>query len=120
MRRVLLIVAVAVASSAVTAAAIVLPASAAGDDPTLRDRMERFESCMREQGFDLGPETTVVITPDGIRVNGEEVDAEAFRNARRECGAPFRGLVPRLGRGELPELGERMERLRDCLEAEET
>lgn len=119
MRRVLLIVAVAVASSAVTAAAIVLPASAAGDEPSFRDRVERFESCMREHGFELGRETSVVITPDGVRVNGKEVDAEAFRNAQRECGPPFRGVLPSFEPGELPELDGRLERLRDCMEAEE-
>ena len=118
MRRFFLIAAVAVASSAVTAAAIVLPASAADDEPTSRDRAEAFEACMRENGFELGPETTVVITPDGVRVNGKQVDADAFREAERECGPPFRELLPRLEDGELPELGERFGRLRDCLEAE--
>jgi len=121
MRRVLLIVGVAALSSALTAAAIVLPASAGGrgDDQPSRDRIEEFESCMSQHGFELGPDTNVVITPDGVRVNGKEVDAEAFRAAERECGPLFRGLLPRLDGAVPPELEEKLERLRDCMGTKE-
>jgi hypothetical protein len=120
MRRALLIAAVAVVSSVLTAAAIVLPASAGGrGDGTSRERIQEFESCMREHGFELGPETEVVISPDGVRVNGKEVDAESFRAARRECGPLFGGALPRLDGAVPPELEERFEGLRDCIEGRE-
>jgi hypothetical protein len=122
MRRLLPILAAAVLGSAITAAAIVLPAGASGDSenrkestwPRLVDpeRMEAFEACMRENGFDFGDETTLRITPDGVWLNGEKVDRERFREARRECGPRFRSLLPALG--DLPEL----ERLPDALAPE--
>ena len=118
MRRLIPILAAAVLASALTAGAIVLPARATEGD---RPEFERFEACMRDRGFDLGgPETEVRITPDGVTVNGEEVDAEAYREAQRACGGPpglrF-GLPPR---GEVePELRERLERMRNCMRAEE-
>ena len=119
MRRALLLVGVVAVSSALTAAAIVLPASASGDASSSGDRIEEFESCLQEHGFDVGPETTVEITPDGVRINGNEVDADDFRAAQRECGPLFRGDLPRLDGVVPPELDERLERLRDCVEAEE-
>lgn len=118
MRRVLLIVGVAALSSVLTAGAIVLPASAGGDSSS-DDQIRAFESCMREQGFDLGPETTVQITPDGVRVNGNEVDADAFREAERECGPLFRDVLPQLEGVVPPDLDGDLERLRDCVEAKE-
>lgn len=126
----MLILGVAVASSALTAAAIVLPAEAGdgsgGGDRLKRleggggDRVKDFEACMREQGFELGPETTVRITPDGVTVNGEAVDRDEFREAKRECGPLFPHVGPSFEPGELPDdMGERFERLRDCLEGDD-
>jgi len=74
---------------------------------------------MRQHGFELGPDTNVVITPDGVRVDGKVVDAESFRAARRECGPLFRGLLPRLDGAVPPELEQRLERLRDCMRTKE-
>lgn len=131
MRRLQLVVLVAAVSSGLTAAAIAIPAWAEDDKPErddsvfapARERIEKFEACMREQGFELGPETTVRITPDGVTINGQEVDAEKFRAAQQECGPLFPALVP--GRLELRdavpgELQERFDRLRSCLEDEES
>jgi hypothetical protein len=125
---------IAAASSLVTAAALALPALAEEPDDRLgfRERMRAFDECMREQGFDLRSEEGRVelrVTPDGVWLNGEKVDADAFRAAQRECrpeGRLFRGergrmpalpLDPRLVP---PELRERMERFRDCLDVEQT
>jgi hypothetical protein len=119
MRRALLLVGIAAVSSVLTAAAIVLPASASGDASPSDDRIEAFESCMRESGFDFGPETIVEVTRDGVRINGNEVDADDFRAAKRECGPLFRGDRPRVDGVLPPELDERLERLRDCVESEE-
>ena len=76
---------------------------------------------MREHGFELGgPETEVRITPDGVTVNGEEVDPKAFREAQRACGGPPGLSFALPPRGEIePELRERFERMRDCMRAEE-
>ena len=126
MRRLLPFAAVAVVASAVTAAAIVIPARAGGgeDRPKFRERIAEFEACMKENGFELSGETKIVVRPGEVTINGEKVDAEKFRTAQRECGPPFRpgfgfGLLPRLDRmpGDVPEeLRERMERVRKCLE----
>jgi hypothetical protein len=133
-RRLLPFLLIAAASSLVTAAALALPALAEEPDDRLgfRERMRAFEECMREHGFDLRPEDGRVelrVTPEGVWLNGEKVDGDAFREARRECGpplrAPFRGdpeLLPALPFGENavpPELRERMERFRDCLDLEQ-
>jgi hypothetical protein len=138
MRRLVPILAAAVLGSALTAAAIVLPAGASGDSenraeragPRLlnperfRERMEEFEACMRENGFDLGEEMSLRITPEGVWVNGEKVDAERFRELQRECGRPFRFPPPNLedlpeleGLPEAvpPELRERLEQFRRCV-----
>jgi hypothetical protein len=149
MRRLLPILAAALLGSALTAAAIVLPARASGDahdrderdrgvraGPLLLDperapeRIEEFEACMRENGFDLGDETTLRITPDGVWLNGEKVDRERFREAQRECGPPFRFAPPglddlpeleRLPDAVPPELRERLEQFRRCVrERDET
>ena len=141
MRRLLPILAAAALGSAVTAAAIVLPAGASGDSetrderagPRLPDReqaLERireFEACMREHGFGFGDDTTVRVTPEGVWVNGEKVDRERFREARRECGSPIlplRSLLPaleglpdleRLPDAAPPKLRERLEQFRRCV-----
>ena len=130
MRRVLPFVAVAVAASAVTAAAVVIPARAAGDDdrPSAGARFAEFQACMKEQGFDIGGDVEIVIRRGEVTINGKTVDAEAFREARRACGGPLRrglrfGLLPRLDRlpdDAPPELRERVERLRECLEQART
>lgn len=132
MRRFLPFVAVAVLASVLTSVAIVLPAGAGDRDGDgrsperaplpgeLRDRLERWESCMREQGIEVGPEMTILVTPDGVEVNGEPVDRDQFREARRECGRPFPGggLLERFGgRLEGPD-GRPLpspERLKQCL-----
>jgi hypothetical protein len=131
MRRLLSFAAVAVVASAATAAAIVIPARAGdgNDSPQFRERIAAFEACMKEHGFDISGETKIVVRPGEVTINGEKVDAEKFRTARRECGPPFRpgfgfgfGLLPRLDRmpGDVPaELRERMERVRECLEKAE-
>lgn len=120
MKRALLIAGVAAVSSALTAAAIVLPASAGGrEDRPSSDRALEFEACMTAHGFELGPETTVVITRDGVRVDGKEVDAESFREAARECRPPLRHALPQLEGNAPPELRERLERMRDCMEGRE-
>jgi hypothetical protein len=138
MRRLLPILAAAALGSAITAAAIVLPAGASGnsenraettrprllDPERMRERMQEFEGCMREHGFDLDEETTLRIMPDGVWLNGEKVDRERFREARRECGPPFRALLPalenlpeleRLPDAVPPELRERLEQFRRCV-----
>ena len=134
MRRLLPILAAAVLGSAITAAAIVLPARATGgsenraENPRPRlvdpERLEEFEACMRENGFDLSDETTLRITPDGVWLNGEKVDRDRFREARRECGPRFRSLLPafgdlpeleRLPDAVPPELRERLEQFRRCV-----
>ena len=128
MRRVLPFVIVAVIASAVTAAAIVIPARA-GDrhgHPRSASRIAEVEACMRERGFDISGDTEVIVRPGEITINGKAVDADAFRRAERECGPPFGrafgfgpGPLPRLDplRDDAPaELRERMERLRACLE----
>ena len=81
---------------------------------------------MKEHGFDISGQTKIIVRPGEVTINGEKVDAEKFRAAQRECGAPLRrgpglgfGLLPRLDRmpGDVPEeLRERMERVRECLE----
>jgi hypothetical protein len=111
MRRLLPYALVAVAASLITAGAIAIPALADDQDDPVRS----FEDCLREHGF--LPEDgrlDVQIRPDGVWLNGEKVDAEAFREARRECGPPLRGLLPALPSD--GDLEERMDRLRDCLE----
>jgi hypothetical protein len=131
MRRLLPFVAVAAIASAVTAAAIVIPARAGdgNDRPEFRERIAEFEACMKEHGFDISGETKIIVRPGEVTVDGEGVDAEKFRTAQRECGPPFGpgfghglGLFPRLDRmpGDVPEeLRERMERVRECLEKAE-
>ncbi len=131
MRRLLPFVAVAVLASAVTAAAIVVPAWAGEGERkregTIDERIREFDACMREHGFDFGRETEIIVRPGEVTINGRRVDAERFREAQRDCGPPFHapfGLVPH--RGELPgldgmpgipdDLRERVERLERCLE----
>lgn len=108
---------VAAASSLVTAGAIAIPALADDRDDPRPPAFREFEDCLREHGFDVRPENGRVelrVTPEGVWVNGEKVDADAFRKARRECGPPLRRVLPALPIE--PELRERMERLHDCLE----
>lgn len=118
MRRLLPVLAAAVLGSAVTAAVIAVGARATGsEEERPRERLERFERCMREHGFDLsGPRVEVRVTPEGVTVNGEEVEAEAFRRAERECGPPY--PPPRLDLDGPPvpdDLRERLERMERCL-----
>jgi hypothetical protein len=129
MRRLLPFAAVAVVASAATAAAIVIPARAGDRDtrPEFGERIAEFEACMKEHGFDISGETRITVRPGEVTINGEKVDPEKFRAARRECGMPFRpgfglGVFPRLDRlpDDVPdELRERMERVRECLEKAE-
>ena len=82
---------------------------------------------MREHGFGFGDDTTVRVTPEGVWVNGEKVDRERFREARRECGSPIlplRSLLPaleglpdleRLPDAAPPKLRERLEQFRRCV-----
>jgi hypothetical protein len=104
MRRLIPILAAALAGSALTAAALTLPALAADRD----ERMRAWEKCMREQGFDLEGTTTIRIEDGRVTIDGEEVDAERFRAAQRECGTPFRlpplDLQDRPGLERLPDL----------------
>jgi hypothetical protein len=94
---------------------------------------------MREAGLDLDldGDTVIHVTEDGVTVDGEAVDPERFREARRACGRPFR--VPGRGLDELPRLRDldelprlrdlpdtlpprfrdRLERLEDCLRPNE-
>jgi hypothetical protein len=154
MRRIALVLAIAVVSSGATAAAIVLPAGARDSDETrqdeqrggrpdgppwlrgaeFRERMEKFESCMREQGFDLGPESDLRITPDSATLNGEAVDREKLLNALRACrpadlppreefnpdrqefGGPGFGGPGFGGPGFAPGGREALDNLRECLE----
>ena len=122
MRRIALILAVAAISSGATAAAIVVPAGADDAQRGRREHLEQFQACMGRHGFEIGPETVVLATPDGITVNGKRVDDEAFRDAQRDCGP----LVPsprdlglefwdarRLDRGD-----RHLEQLRRCLDFE--
>ena len=135
MRKLVTLLAVAAVSSAATAAVLALPALADGDaapaaadaerplaapDPdAFRERVERFEQCMKDAGFDLtGDRVSVEVGPDGVTVNGKKVDADAFRAAQRECGPPFRGAfraLPFDGDGAPPALREHMERMRECM-----
>ena len=89
MRGLIPILGAAVVSSALTAAAITLPAQAGGRDERVGERQRQWEQCMRAAGFDLGDDTTVRVTPDGVTVDGVEVDPERFRDAERRCGLPF-------------------------------
>lgn len=89
MRRLIPILAAAVAGSALTAAALALRADAAPDEGGRSERERQWQQCMREAGFDLDGDVVVRVTPDGVTVNGEEVDPEAFREAERRCGRPF-------------------------------
>jgi hypothetical protein len=123
MRRIALILAVAAISSGATAAAIVVPARADDAQRGRREHLEQFQACMDRHGFEIGPATVVLATPDGITVNGKRVDDEAFRDAQRDCGP----LVPSprdLGLGELRDarrLGRadrHLEQLRRCLDFE--
>jgi hypothetical protein len=145
MRRIAVILAIAALSSGATAAAIVLPAGAGGGDdeprteqiedgeqrPELQGLHEEFRSCMEDQGFTIGPDVEVEVTPDGVTLNGERVDRERFLNALNECRGQMDvpDGVPRGGFGGDggppgffgPPDGERAERLRECLErGEET
>jgi hypothetical protein len=120
-RRLLPFLLVAAASSLVTAGALALPALADDRDEPLRE----LDDCLREHGFDLRPEDgrlEVRVTPDGVWVNGEKVeDAEAFREAARECKPRLPRLLPALPLDPdavPPELRERMERLEECLRLE--
>ena len=123
MRRIALILAVASISSGATAAPIAIPAGADDEQRGRRERLEQFQACMRRHGFEIGPETVVLATPNGVTVNGKRVDGEAFREAQRDCGP----LVPSprdLGLDELRGAwrlgpGDRhLEQLRRCLDAE--
>lgn len=97
MRRLVPLAVVAALSSLATAAVIVIPALAE-DEPSrssareasrpFDDEFARFAACMREKGFPFDDEVVVRVSPDGVTVNGKEVDAEAFRAAERECGGP--------------------------------
>jgi hypothetical protein len=119
-RRLLPFLLVAAASSLVTAGALALPALADDRDEPLRE----LDECLREHGFDLRPENgrlEVRVTPDGVWVNGEKVDAEAFRKAQRECRPHVPRLLPALPLDPdagPPDLRERMERLEECLRLE--
>jgi hypothetical protein len=131
MRRVLPLIVVAAAASGLTAAVLVGPGFAGGDDgrpevapafdsEEARAARERFQACMREQGFELGPETELRITPDGATLNGKPVDRDALRAAMRECRPRLgRGLGGPFGRGEPDgEARERLDRIRECMERE--
>ena len=118
MRRLLPVLAAAVLGSALTAAVIAVGARAKdSEEERPRQRLERFERCMREHGFDLsGPKVEIRVTPDGVTVNGEKVDAEAFRRAERECRPLF--PRPRLDLDLAPppdDLRQRLERMERCL-----
>ena len=135
MRRLQLVLVVAAASSALTAAAISIPASAeddardrprtfallapSGERPNAA-RIAEFKRCMAERGFELGDDVTIRITPDGVTIDGKEVDAREFRRARRACGPLFPHLRGRFRAHALPEgeRRERMEKLRECLREE--
>jgi hypothetical protein len=125
-RRILTLVGVAALASALTTAVIALPARAGGGENDGREAFDRrladFGACMREHGFDFGPETKVEVDPDGVRVNGAEVDPEAFREARRECGGlpvPAVGLLLPPGGDDPAAVERRLERLRACAEEAE-
>ena len=131
MRRLLPFLLVAGVSSLVTAGALAIPALADERDESERPGLRDLGECLREHGFDLRPENgrvEVRVTPDGVWLNGEKVDAESFREAQSECGPSLRRLLP--GDPELrpalpfdpevvpPALRERMEQFRDCLDLE--
>ena len=139
MKKLGLVLVVAILSSAATAAALTLPALARdgdGEDRAFRlplwpafgegrAKLEEFEACMKEQGFDLSGEVTVRITPDGVTVNGKKVDRETFEKAEDACGTPLQ--LPELKRGAIPnlevlpdELQQKMEKVRECLEEART
>jgi hypothetical protein len=122
MRKLILILVVALASSAVTAAAITLPAR--GDSPKTpkaapeEDRADRgllegllgdVESCLRENGLDL-EDPELRLTPDGLSLNDRKLDHDLFEELRREC-AP---LVPESLIQPPADLKDRLDR---CLEA---
>jgi hypothetical protein len=124
MRRLLPFLLVAAASSLVTAGALAIPAFADEREESERPLLRDLDECLREHGFDLRTENgrlEVRVTPEGVWVNGEKVDAESFRKARRECRPMLPRLLPeRPFDPEVvpPELRERMERFRDCLDLE--
>jgi hypothetical protein len=100
MRRLIPILAAALAGSALTAAAITLPALAADRD----ERIRAWETCMREQGLGFDPEgiTTIRIEDGRVTIDGEEVDPDRFGAAQRQCGTPF--VLPPLDLEDRPEL----------------
>jgi hypothetical protein len=127
LKRVIPILLAAALGSLVTAAAIVLPAAAGDDDPAAPralpgfldpDEVDRLRAdwadCMSDRGFDLGDDTNVQVTPDGVIVDGKQVDAEKFRAAAKACGGPPGFGVLGLGAGLPDDLFERSrERIRE-------
>ena len=123
MRKLILILVVALASSAVTAAAITLPARGDGtpDTPKAAPKKDRadggllegllgdVESCLRENGLDL-EDPELRLTPDGLSLNDRRLDRDLFEELQREC-AP---LLPESLFEPPAELKERLDR---CLEA---
>jgi hypothetical protein len=109
MRRLIPILVAALAGSALTAAAITLPARAGDRDERFGERLRAWQDCMRGQGFDLEGATTIRIADGRVTIDGEEVDPDRFGDAREACGGPFQ-VPPYLEQvpefGELPELGE--------------
>jgi hypothetical protein len=133
MRRLVPLLAAALVGSALTAAAIVLPARATGGEDAFAERLRQWEQCMRDAGLDLDGETVVRVDEDGVTIDGEAVDPDRFRDAERACGRPVRlppaeldelprfrdsDELPRL-RGLPPRLRDRLERLEDCLRPRE-
>jgi hypothetical protein len=131
MRKLILILVVALASSAVTAAAITLPARGDGtpdtpDTPKAapeEDRADRgllegllgdVESCLSENGLDL-EDPELRLTPDGLSLNGRKLDRDLFEELRREC-AP---LVPESLFEPPADLKERLDRCLEVLRPEE-
>ena len=127
MRKLILILVVALASSAVTAAAITLPAR--GDSPETpkaapeEDRADRgllegllgdVESCLRENGLDL-EDPELRLTPDGLSLNDRRLDRDLFEELQREC-AP---LLPESLFEPPAELKERLDRCLDALRPSE-
>jgi hypothetical protein len=127
MKRLIPILLAAALGSAATAAAIVLPAAAGDDDPATPralpgfldpDEVDRLRAdwaeCMGDRGFDLGDDTTVQITPDGVTVDGKQVDSEKLRAAAKACGGPLGFGALGLGAG-LPDdlFGRSEERIRE-------
>ena len=128
MRKLILILVVALASSAVTAAAITLPARGDGTPDTPKpapreDRADRgllegllgdVQSCLAENGLDLeNPE--LGLTPDGLSLNGRKLDRDLLEELRREC-AP---LVPEALFEPPADLKERLDRCLEVLRPEE-